>query len=178
MAKTKAKPTRTNKPKSITKPSTPRKVKPIPDGYHTVTPYLIVKGAAAALEFYKKAFGATQTVRMDAPGGKVGHAEIRIGDSVIMMADESVEMDARSPQSLGGSPVSILLYVEDVDARVKQAVSAGATIRGAVEDKFYGDRMGSVVDPFGHVWHIGTHKEDVSPQEMRKRMEAMCKEKQ
>ncbi len=176
-AKTKAKPART-KPKSNTKPSATRKVKPIPDGYHTVTPYLIVKGAAAALEFYKKAFGATETVRMDAPGGKVGHAEIRIGDSVIMMADEHVEMDARSPQSLGGSPVSILLYVEDVDARVKQAVSAGATIRGAVEDKFYGDRMGSVVDPFGHVWHIGTHKEDVSPQEMRKRMEAMVKEKQ
>jgi len=172
--KTKAKSAKRNKPK----PKTTRKVKPIPEGYHTVTPYLIINGAAAALDFYKKAFGATEIFRMGTPGGKVGHAEIRIGDSAIMLADEAVEMDARSPQSLGGSPVSILLYVEDVDARVKQAVSAGATIRGPVEDKFYGDRMGSVVDPFGHVWHIGTHKEDVSPDEMRKRMEAIFREKQ
>lgn len=144
------------------------KVKPIPDGYHSVTPYLIVNGGAAAIEFYKKAFGAKEVMRMPGPDGKVGHAEIRIGDSVVMLADEHPEMGAKSPQTIGGTPVSILLYVEDVDAVVKQAVAAGAKIQRPIEDKFYGDRMGSVDDPFGHVWHIATHTKDVTPEEMKK----------
>ncbi|MDB6022105.1 MAG: Glyoxalase/bleomycin resistance protein/dioxygenase [Pedosphaera sp.] len=150
------------------------KIKPIPAGYHTVTPYLILKGAAQGLEFYKKAFGATEIMRMSGPDGKVGHAEIKIGNSPVMLADESPQMNTRSPQSLGGSPISILLYVEDVDALVKQAIAAGAKIDRPIEDKFYGDRMGSVTDPFGHTWHIATHKEDVAPEEMKKRMAAMC----
>lgn len=144
------------------------KVKPIPDGYHTATPYLIVKDAARAIDFYKRAFGAKEMMRFD-HGGKVGHAEVKIGDSPIMLADEFPEMGARSPQSLGGSPISILLYVEDVDALVAQAIAAGAKLQRPVEDKFYGDRSGSVEDPFGHVWHIATHKEDVTLEEMRKR---------
>lgn len=151
----------------------PTNVKPIPDGYHTVTPYLIVKGGAQALEFYKKAFGAKEIMRMPGPEGKIGHAEIKIGDSPVMLADESPQMNARSPQTLGGSPISILLYVPDVDAMVKQALAAGAKEDRPIEDKFYGDRMGSVVDPFGHTWHIATHKEDVSMEEMRKRAAAM-----
>ena len=146
-------------------------VKSIPDGYHTVTPYLIIRGAADALEFYKKAFGATELFRME-HGGKIGHAEMKIGDSPIMLADEFPEMGHKSPQTLGGSPVSILLYVEDVDALFNQAIAAGATEKEPVQDKFYGDRMGSLVDPFGHIWHVGTHKEDVSPEEMEKRMAA------
>ncbi len=148
------------------------KVKPIPEGYHTVTPYLIVKDGARAIEFYKKAFGATELLRMADPGGKIGHAEIKIGDSPIMLADEVPEMGARSPQSLGGSPVSILLYVEDVDALFSQAVAAGAKVQRPVKDQFYGDRTGGVTDPFGHVWYIATHKEDVSPEEMQKRAAA------
>jgi PhnB protein len=151
-------------------------VKPIPDGYHTATPYLIVKDAGRALEFYKKAFSATELMRLEGPGGKIGHAEIRIGDSPIMLADEFPEMGARSPHTLGGSPVSICLYVEDVDARFKQAVAAGATVQREVKDQFYGDRSGSVTDPFGHVWHIATHKEDIAPEEMRKRSEAFLKQ--
>jgi PhnB protein len=146
----------------------PAKVKPIPDGYHSITPYLIVKGGAAAIEFYKKAFGATEMMRMPGPDGKIGHAEIRIGDSVVMLADEHPEMGARSPQTIGGTPVSILLYVEDVDAVVRQAVAAGAKIQRPIEDKFYGDRMGSLDDPFGHVWHVATHTKDVTPEEMKK----------
>ena len=146
-------------------------VKPIPDGYHTVTPYLIIKGAADALEFYKKAFGATELFRME-HDGKIGHAEMKIGDSPIMLADEHPEMGHRGPQSLGGSPVSILLYVEDVDALFNQAVTAGAKIDRPLEDKFYGDRGGSLTDPFGHIWHLATHKEDVTPEEMEKRMAA------
>jgi PhnB protein len=148
------------------------KVKPIPEGYHSVTPYLIVKNAADAIEFYKKAFGATELFRMDQPDGKIGHAEIKIGDSPIMLSDEFPEMGHRGPQSLGGSPVSIMLYVEDVDAVVNRATSAGAKLDRPVEDKFYGDRAGSLTDPFGHIWHIGTHKEDVSPEEMEKRAAA------
>ena len=144
-------------------------VKPIPEGYHSITPYLIVKGAAAAIDFYKRAFGATELVRMPGPDGKVGHAELKIGDSPIMLADEVQEMGAVSPQTLGGSPVSILLYVEDVDAVFNRAISAGAKSVRPVEDKFYGDRMGSLADPFGHHWHIGTHKEDLSPEELQKR---------
>jgi len=148
------------------------KPKPVPDGYHTATPYLIVKGAAQAIEFYKKAFGATELMRMPQPGGKIGHAEIKIGDSPIMLADESPDVGARSPQSMGGSPVSIMLYVEDVDKIFSQAVAAGAKVRRPVADQFYGDRTGGVEDPFGHLWYIATHKEDVSPEEMRKRAAA------
>jgi PhnB protein len=151
------------------------KVKPIPDGYHTATPYLIVNDAAKALEFYKKAFGATEKMRIPAPGGKVGHAEIQIGDSPIMLADEHPEIGARSPQSFGGSPVSIMLYVEDVDAFVKRAVTAGAKVLRPVEDKFYGDRSGTLADPTGHVWHVATHKEDLSLEEIKRRGEALAK---
>ena len=146
--------------------------KPIPEGYHTATPYLIIKGAAAAIEFYKKAFGATELLRMAQPDGKIGHAEIKIGDSPIMLADEFPEMGARSPQSLGGSPVSVLLYVEDVDRVFNQAVAAGAKVARPVKDQFYGDRIGGVTDPFGHQWYIATHKEDVAPEELRKRAAA------
>ena len=150
----------------------PAKVTPIPDGYHTVTPYLIIKGAAAAIDFYKKAFGATELFRMADPSGKVGHAEIRVGDSPIMLADEHPEMNALSPQTLGGTPISILLYVDDVDAMFKQAIAAGGKQQRPVENKFYGDRMGSLEDPFGHVWHISTHIEEVAPEEMGKRAAA------
>ena len=148
------------------------KVKPIPEGYHTATPYLIVKDAARAIEFYKKAFGATELMRMPGTGGKIGHAEIKIGDSPIMLADEVPGMGFRSPESLGGSPISILLYVEDVDVVFSEALAAGAKVQRPVADEFYGDRTGGVTDPFGHVWYIATHKEDVSPEEMTKRAAA------
>jgi PhnB protein len=148
------------------------KAKPIPKGYHTATPYLIIKGAAKAIEFYKKAFGAAEMMRMTQPDGRVGHAEIKIGDSPIMLADEFPEMGARSPQSLGGSPVSILLYVQDVDALTSSAIAAGAKVIRPVKDQFYGDRSGSLEDPFGHQWHIATHVEDVAPEEMKKRAAA------
>ncbi len=148
------------------------KAKPIPNGYHTATPYLIIKGAAQAIEFYKKAFGAAEMTRMTQPDGRVGHAEIKIGDSLIMLADEFPEMGARSPQSLGGSPVSILLYVQDVDALTSKAITAGAKVVRPVKDQFYGDRSGSLEDPFGHQWHIATHVEDVPPEEMKKRAAA------
>ena len=151
--------------------------KPIPEGYHTATPYLIVRDAASAIEFYKKAFGATELFRMDAPGGKIGHAEIKIGNSPIMLADEVPEIGARGPQSYGGSPVTILLYVEDVDAVFNQAVAAGAKVQRAVADQFYGDRSGGVTDPFGHVWYVATHKEDLSPEEIRKRAAALYGQK-
>jgi PhnB protein len=153
-------------------------VKPIPDGYHTVTPYLIVKDAARAIEYYKKAFGATELMRFVIPGDKVGHAEIKIGDSTIMLADEFPEMGARGPESLGGSPVGILLYVADVDARFNQAVAAGATVERPLADQFYGDRSGTLKDPFGHKWTIATHKEDVPPEEMRRRHDAFLKQQQ
>jgi PhnB protein len=146
-------------------------VKPIPDGYHSVTPYLIIKGAGNAIDFYKKAFGATELFRMDHEG-KVGHAEIKIGDSPIMLADESPEMGNKSPTTLGGTPVSIMIYVEDVDTIFKRAIAAGGEQQKAVQDQFYGDRSGTLKDPFGHVWHVATHKEDVSPDEMEKRMAA------
>jgi PhnB protein len=152
------------------------KAKFIPEGYNTVTPYLIVEGAARALAFYKKAFGAKEVMRFDGPDGKVGHAEIRIGNSPIMLADEFPDMGAKGPQAFGGSPVSLHLYVEDVDGLAKQAVAAGAKLTRPVEDQFYGDRLGSVTDPFGHVWHIATHKEDLSPEEMKKRADKYMKE--
>ncbi len=147
-------------------------VKPIPEGYHTATPYLVVKNAASAIEFYKKAFGATELMRMADPSGRVMHAEIKIGNSPIMLADEFPEMGARSPQAYGGSPVSIFLYVEDVDALANQAIAAGAKVLMPVQDQFWGDRYGKLADPFGHVWSVATHKEDVAPEEMKKRAAA------
>ena len=144
-------------------------VKPIPVGYHSVTPYLIIKGAADAIEFYKQAFGATELFRFPAPDGKIGHAEIKIGDSPIMLADEFAEMGYKGPQALGGSPVSLMIYLEDVDTVFNRAVEAGASVKEAVQDKFYGDRTGTLTDPFGHVWHVSTHKEDVSMEEMEER---------
>ncbi len=146
-----------------------------PEGYHTATAYLIVNGGANAIEFYKAAFGATELFRMPGPGGKVMHAEIKIGDSPIMLADEVPERDARSPQSYGGTPVGMLLYVPDVDALFAQAIKAGAKVVMPVQDQFYGDRSGTVVDPFGHKWTLATHKEDVSMEEMNRRMAAMRK---
>ena len=148
-------------------------VKPVPEGYHNVTPYLIVDGAAGAIEFYRKAFGATELMRIAAPGGKVGHAEIRIGDSRIMLADEFPDMGARSTKAFGGSPVNLHLYVEDVDAVVERAVSAGAKLERPVKDQFYGDRSGAFEDPYGHLWHISTHKEDVPEDELKRRADEM-----
>ena len=147
-------------------------VNPIPEGYHTVTPYLILQDAAQALEFYKEAFGAIEIVRMANPDGKVGHAEIKIGDSMLMLGEEALEMGYRGVQSYGGSPVSIMLYVEDSDTLFNQAVAAGAEVKQAMKDQFYGDRSGVVADPFGFQWHLSTHKEDVTPEDMKKRMEA------
>jgi PhnB protein len=150
-------------------------VKPIPDGYSTVTPYLVMQGASRALEFYRQAFAAKERFRMDAPGGGIMHAEIQIGNSVVMLADEAPEMGYRGPQALGGTPVSIVLYVTDVDAVFKSAVAAGAQVTRPPKNEFYGDRMATVTDPFGHVWSIATHVEDVSPEEMQRRFAAMQK---
>ena len=152
------------------------KVKAIPEGYEGATPYLIIKGAANALEFYKKAFGATEIMRISAPGGTVGHAEIKIGHAIIMLADEFPEMNCKGPEAYGGSPVSMMVYVPDVDKFVKRAVDAGAKLVRPVENKFYGDRSGSLEDPFGHQWHFATHVEDVPPDEMAKRAEAFMKQ--
>ena len=149
--------------------------KPIPDGYSTATPYLIIKGAAEAIEFYKRVFGATELMRMADPQGRVGHAEIRIGDSVIMLADEHPAMGYRGPRSLGGSSVSIMLYVPDVDRVFERAIKAGAKAQRPVADQFYGDRSGTLEDPFGHVWTVATHVEDVPPEEMKRRAEAAMK---
>ena len=148
------------------------KVKPIPEGYHSVTPYLSVKDAARAIEFYKEAFGATERMRMEAPGGKIGHAEIQIGDSIIALADEFPDLNFSSPQTLGGPSAHFMIYVEDVDARVERAVAAGAKLTRPVKDQFYGDRSGSVEDPFGHHWNIATHKEDLTMEEITRRMDA------
>jgi PhnB protein len=149
------------------------KVNYTPEGYHSVTPYLIVGDAAKAIEFYKEAFGATELFRMEAPGGKIGHAEIKIGNSPIMLGDEMPEMGYLSPQSLGGTPVTLMIYIEDVDAVADRAVAAGAQVLKPVADQFYGDRSGSFADPFGHQWHIATHKEDVSAEELNKRAAAL-----
>ena len=150
-------------------------VKPIPDGYHSVTPYLIINGAAAALDFYKKAFGAAELFRMDAPGGKIGHAEIKIGDSPIMLADEYPDMGYRGPRSIGGSPVSLMIYVGDADKVFNQALAAGAKVQQPMKDQFYGDRSGTLEDPFGHVWTVATHKEDLTPEEIGRRAAAAMK---
>jgi PhnB protein len=152
-------------------------VKARPDGYHTVTPYLVVNDAGGAIEFYKKVFGAQELFRLSGPDGKVGHAELTIGDSIIMLADESPAMGALSPQTLKGSPVRILLYVDNVDDVVPRAVAAGAKIVRPVADQFYGDRAGGIEDPYGHYWHVATHKEDVSPDEMKRRAEALFSKK-
>ncbi len=152
-------------------------VKPIPDGYHAITPYLIIQGAAKALDFYKKAFGAIEVMRMDGGNGQIMHAEIRIGDSMVMLADEFPDMGYKGPQAYGGTPVSLMIYVQDVDARFNQAVAAGAKVIKPLQDQFYGDRSGTVTDPFGHMWTIASHKEDVPPDEMNRRFEAMMKQK-
>jgi PhnB protein len=147
-------------------------VKPIPEGYHSLTPYLIVDGGAEAIEYYKRAFGAIELFRMD-HGGKVGHAELKIGDSPFMLGDEQPQMGYRGPKSIGGTPVSLMIYVEDVDTIYKQAIEAGGVEVKPLQDQFYGDRSGTLTDPFGHVWTVATHKEDVTPEEMDKRLAAL-----
>jgi len=142
----------------------------IPEGYHSVTPYLIIAGAAKALDFYKQAFGATEVMRMQDPKGRIGHAEIKIGDSRIMLADEYPEMGYRGPTSLGGAAVSLMLYVDDADATFKQALRTGATELQPLKNQFYGDRSGTLKDPFGHMWTIATHVEDIPPAEMERRL--------
>jgi PhnB protein len=146
--------------------------KPIPDGYHTVTPYLSIHDAAKAIEFYKRAFDATELHRMAGSHGKITHAEIKIGDSVIMLADEMPGSECRSPQALGGTSTSIFLYVKDVDAVYNKAIAAGAKSTMPPADMFWGDRFGKIADPFGHSWSLATHKEDVAPDEMQRRAEA------
>ena len=151
-------------------------VKPIPDNYPRVTAYLAIDGAGDAIEFYKKILGATERFRMPGPDGRIGHAEIGIGDSVIMMADVSPEMNFVDPKKLGNTSVNLVVYVEDVDARFSQAIAAGAKALRPVKDQFYGDRSGTLEDPFGHVWTIATHKEDISLEEMHRRAEAFMKQ--
>ena len=151
------------------------KVKPFPEGFHAVNPVLVVNGAAQAIEFYISAFGAKERMRLVEPGGKIAHAEMTIGDAVFMVKDEFPEWGDRSPDPAGGSPVRIGLYVDDVDEVAKRAVAAGAKILIPVGDQFYGDRSGRLADPFGHIWIISTHKEDVSPEEMKRRMDALSK---
>jgi len=145
-------------------------VKPIPEGYHSLTPYLIVNGAADAMEYYKKAFGAVELFRMEHEG-KIGHAEMKIGDSPFMLGDENEQY--KGPKSIGGTPVSLMIYVDDVDTIYPQAIAAGGTEIKALQDQFYGDRSGTLQDPFGHVWNVATHKEDVAPDEMERRLAAM-----
>ena len=144
-------------------------VQPIPAGYPQVTPYLSMDGGAAAIDFYVQVLGATESVRMAGPEGKIGHAELKIGDSLIMLADASAEMGGQTPGSLGGTPVTLMVYVEDVDTVCEKAVAAGATMEREVDVQFYGDRAGQFVDPFGHKWFIATHVEDVDPEEMQRR---------
>jgi len=145
------------------------KVKPIPDEYRGATPYLCVKGGADAIEFYKKAFGAREIMRIPMVEGKIGHAELKVGEALFMLADEFPEMDFRSPQALGGTPVNIVIYVENVDELVKQAENAGAKVLRPPTDQFYGDRLAALQDPFGHSWSFATHVEDVSPEELEER---------
>jgi PhnB protein len=149
--------------------------KPIPDGYHSVTPYLSLDDAAAAIEWYKQAFGAKERMRMNGPDGKIGHAELEIGDSLVMLSDPFPQASTKSPNELGGTTASVFLYVDDVDSVVQGAVESGATITMEVADQFWGDRFGSITDPFGHSWAIATHVEDVSPEDMAERAkEAMA----
>jgi PhnB protein len=150
--------------------------KPVPEGYHTVTPYLHVDDAAQAIGFYKKAFGAKERMRMEAPDGRIAHAEIEIGDSLVMLSDPFPQSSVRTPKELGGTTAGVFLYLEDVDAVVKRAVDAGATVTMEVADQFWGDRFGSVTDPFGHSWSIATHVEDVPPEEMAERAKAAMAE--
>ena len=150
-------------------------VSPIPEGYHSVTPYLILKNAADAIEFYKKAFGAVELLRIPAPGGKIGHAEIKIGDSPVMLSDEYPDMGFKGPESLGGTPVSLMIYVDDVDKIYPQAIAAGGKEVRPLQNQFYGDRSGTLTDPFGHVWTISTHVEDIPEEELAKRAEAAMK---
>jgi len=148
-------------------------VKPILESFHNITPYLSIKGATQGIEFYKRAFNAAEVFRLPTPSGEIGHAELMIGDSRIMMSDPCEESPIPSPQALGGSSVGLHLYVDDVDATFEQAVKAGATAVKPVEDQFYGDRMGTLKDPFGHIWFLATHKEDLTPEEINKRAEAL-----
>ena len=148
-------------------------VQPIPPGYHTVTPYLIVNNAAEAIDFYSRAFGATEKLRMPGPGGFIMHAEIQIGDSVVMLSDEHPDVGAFSPETVGGNPVSMMIYSEDVDAAFARAIEAGAQEVMPIEDMFWGDRYGRLADPYGHVWGIATHIEDVGPVEREARLAAM-----
>ena len=159
-------------------PSVKKKVLAIPKGYHSITPYLMIENASGAIEFYKKVFGAKEVMRMEKPNGKIGHAELRIGDTKIMVADECPEMNAFGPKHYKGSPVGIHLYIKDVDNIVQKAVAAGAKIIRPVDNMFYGDRLGTVEDPFGHKWSVSTHIEDVSQAQMRKRAAAMMSTKQ
>jgi PhnB protein len=149
------------------------KVSPVPQGHRTVAPYLSVKDGARALDFYRRAFGATEIYRLMLPDGRLGHGEIRLGDSVVMLSDEFPEFGTKGPQTLGGTPVNIHLYVDDVDAFCKKAVAAGAIERKPVMDQFYGDRSGQLEDPFGHLWWVATHKEDIAPEELQKRAAAL-----
>ncbi|MCB1876372.1 MAG: VOC family protein [Chromatiales bacterium] len=148
-------------------------IRPIPDGYHSLTPYLSIKGGIDAIEFYKQAFGASELYRLQMPDGQIGHAELLVGDSRIMMSETCEESPIGDPLSLRGSSIGIYLYVEDVDTVFEQAIAAGAEIVRAVEDQFYGDRTGTLKDPFGHIWFVGTHKEDLSPEEIQRRAEAL-----
>lgn len=148
-------------------------VRPVPEGYSAITPYLIVAGAANAIDYYKQVFDAQELMRFGGPDGTIGHAELQIGDSRIMLADENPQMGYRSPKTLGGSPTSLMLYVDDVDQVFSRAITGGAQTHQDIKDQFYGDRSGTLIDPFGHVWTIATHIEDVAPEEMQRRMEAM-----
>lgn len=143
--------------------------KPIPKGYHTLTTYLAVDNATEAIAFYKRAFGAKERLRMDAPGGTIGHAELEIGDSRIMLADPSPQATTRPPKKLGGTTTSLFMYVENVDAAIKKAADAGGTVTMEPDDQFWGDRLGSLTDPYGHQWQIATHKEDLTPEEIAER---------
>ncbi|MGB6547109.1 MAG: VOC family protein [Candidatus Acidiferrales bacterium] len=147
-------------------------INPIPRGYHSLTPYLFIKGAAGAIDFYKTVFGATERMRMPGPDGRIMHAELQIGDSIVMLSDENPQMGALSPQSIGGTACGLNVYLADVDAATRKALELGAKLVRPVKDQFYGDRSGSIIDPFGHLWSVATHIEDVAPEEMQRRMAA------
>lgn len=177
MKKTVARKAASKKATARRAPARAARVEPIPEGYHVVTPYLAIKGASEAIGWYQKVFGARERMRMEAPGGMVGHAELEIGDSIVMLADEFPQMEFVGPRSRGGTTVTMHLYVRDCDAVVAKAQAAGAKVARAVQDQFYGDRSGTIEDPFGHVWHVSTHKEDLSKAELRKRAAKAMSEK-